>query len=240
LPPQPPANAISQAGFVLAGGQSSRMGHDKALALFHGMPLIQNALTILRSATPTVRIAGSRSSLTDFAEAIPDHHLNSGPLGGIQATLSATSTEWNLFLPVDMPLMPPSLLATLLQRAQLTGAPVTVAKLNGHIEPFPVVLHRCMLPLIEDRLKRGENGCQAAWKTMPATLSSQPAAQLDAVPVEHLIQAGQCSHPNGFPPLWWFQSANTPEELARLNHLAKNKRPKPAPRSSNHRMNRVL
>src|SRR5712675_253877 len=80
-------------GFVLAGGQSSRMGTDKALALFHGIPLIQVALETLQAVGIQARIAGSRSNLASFAEEISDTFPNSGPLGGVHAALSASNAE---------------------------------------------------------------------------------------------------------------------------------------------------
>jgi molybdopterin-guanine dinucleotide biosynthesis protein A len=212
-----PERELAPAGFVLAGGKSSRMGADKALALFQGKPLIENALNIMRSAGVTTFISASRHDLRNFAEELTDGFLAAGPLGGIHGALSATTSEWNVFLPVDMPLMPSSLLATLLQRSQLTGAPVTVAQVNGQIEPFPVVLHRSTLPLIEERLKAGENGCQAAWRAVSTALDTP----LTAVAVENLVQTGQCCSPSGFPPAWWFESANTPAQLARLADLAR-------------------
>jgi len=51
------------AGFVLAGGLSSRMGTDKALVEFDGQPMICRAIEILRAAGLPVSIAGARSSL---------------------------------------------------------------------------------------------------------------------------------------------------------------------------------
>jgi len=42
---------------------------------------------------------------------------------------------------------------------------------------------------------------------------------LDEVSVESLIQCGHCRHPLNLPPVLWFQSTNTPEELARLNRI---------------------
>ena len=205
----------SAVGFVLAGGRSSRMGSDKARALFHGVPLIKVALQTIDAAGIPARIAGSRSDLSSFAAQIPDTFTETGPLGGIHAALSVSAAEWNLFLPVDLPLMPSSLLACLLRRATLTGAPVTAVRLNGRIEPFPVILHCSVLLSITQRLEAGNSACHAAWQDIPLELGSS----LDAAPVEYLHQCGHCSHPRGLPPALWFQSANTPAELSRLNRL---------------------
>jgi molybdenum cofactor guanylyltransferase len=217
--PTPPVDRRED-GFVLAGGQSSRMGTDKALASFKGVPLIQNALQILSEAGFRTQIAGSRTSLSRFAKEIPDTYLDAGPLAGIHAALSASTTEWNAFLPVDVPLLPSSLLVCLFQRATLTGAPVTICKLNGRLQPFPVILKRTVLPLIEQRLESGQNSCHAAWQSMAATL----ACDLGPIPVEYLVQCGQCAHPLSLPPVFWFESANTPVELARLNYLPVDRR----------------
>jgi molybdopterin-guanine dinucleotide biosynthesis protein A len=218
-----------RAGFVLAGGQSSRMGTDKSLALFGGVSLVQVALAALSEAGIPARIAGSRSALSAFAEEIPDTFPNTGPLGGVHAGLSASQAEWNLFLPVDLPLMPSSLLACLLQRAMLTGAPVTVTRLNGRIEPFPVVLNLAVLPHVAHRLQSGETACHAAWQTIPKDIG----IALDTVNVEYLVQCGQARHPGGLPPALWFQSANTPAELARLNRIEAKLQPQTSDASSN-------
>jgi molybdopterin-guanine dinucleotide biosynthesis protein A len=188
------------------------MGADKALLPFAGVPLVQIALDTLAEAGIPAKIAGARLDLRAFAEQIPDILPESGPLGGVHAALTASAAEWNLFLPVDMPLMPASLLACLLERAHLTNSAVTAVTLNGRLEPFPVVLRRTALPAIANRLAAGKRGCGEAWLTIPETLHSS----LDAVPVEHLRQCGQCRHPDGLPPVLWFRSANTPQDLATL------------------------
>jgi molybdopterin-guanine dinucleotide biosynthesis protein A len=206
----------SAVGFVLAGGRSSRMGTDKALALVNGLPLIQIALQTLAAANISAQIAGSRTPLAAYAQEICDTSPDSGPMGGIHAALSASTADWNLFLPVDLPLMPASLLACLIQRAILTGLPVTATRLNGRIEPFPVVLCRSILPHIIQRLATGTSACHEAWQTIPQELGTE----LDAIPVEYLVQCGQCSHPGNLPPALWHQSANTPADLARINRIS--------------------
>jgi len=205
-------------GFILAGGQSSRMGTDKSLAPFNGTPLIQNALQTLAAAGLGAQIAGSRSPLGQFAEEIPDIYPESGPLGGIHAALSASPAAWNVFLPVDLPLMPSSLLVCLFERAMVTDAPVTICKLNGRLQPFPVILNRSVLPLLAQRLQSCQTACHAAWQSIPPALQSD----LDSVAVEYLVQCGQCAHPLDLPPVFWFQSANTPAELAWLNQRSAN------------------
>ena len=86
---------VDAAGFVLAGGQSSRMGSDKALVEFGGRPLIAHAVGILRTAGLSVSIAGARAeiraSLESYAPVIPDAEAGRGPLGGICAALKSTT-----------------------------------------------------------------------------------------------------------------------------------------------------
>ncbi len=216
-----PEKLESAVGFVLAGGQSSRMGADKALELCAGKRLIQIALSALAEVDVTARIAGSRTSLSAFAVEIPDIFPNAGPMGGILSGLTASASALSLFLPVDLPLMPASLLANLLMRARITGAPVTATSLNGRLEPFPVVLHRSVLGPLTRLLQSGQTACHRAWQTIPAELESVA----DIVSVEILTQAGQCQHPLGLPPAIWFHSANTPSDLAYLNRLCRNSIP---------------
>ncbi len=204
------------AGFVLAGGRSSRMGSDKALALFTGEPLICVALLAMEQVGISGQIAGSRSDLSHFARQIPDRTADAGPLGGVYTALIASTTKWNVFAPVDMPLLPASLLRALLERAMITDAPVTAATVGGVLQPFPVVLDRSVLPLIRRRLNLGLRACYQAWKTIPADLGGF----LDALPVESLRQCGRCEHPRSLPPLYWFQGTNTSAELVRLEKMA--------------------
>ncbi|MFC5865496.1 molybdenum cofactor guanylyltransferase [Acidicapsa dinghuensis] len=203
------------AGFVLAGGRSSRMGRDKSLTLFAGAPLIETALSLLRQAGIPARIAGFRSDLSRHAEGIPDGVPDLGPLGGVCSALISSSARWNVFLPVDMPLFPDSLLVALLQRAAITNAPITAAMLGGRVQPFPVVLERPVLPLVQRRLSQGLTACYQAWRSIPAEFG----VHLDAVSVESMRQCGSIEHPLRLPPVYWFQGANTREELAHLERL---------------------
>src|SRR3984885_5429439 len=94
-------------GFVLAGGRSTRMGQDKALLQLAGRSLVDVALDKLRViGVNAPRIAAARSDLSSHAPVVPDLHPGCGPLSGIEAALEATTCPLNLFLPVDMPLLP--------------------------------------------------------------------------------------------------------------------------------------
>ena len=99
--PEPDAD-----GFVLAGGQSSRMGRDKALLAFAGQPLVAHALDLFQEAGLPAMVAGAASpalrSLPVFASVIDDDSPGLGPLSGICAALSIISARFAVFLPVDL------------------------------------------------------------------------------------------------------------------------------------------
>ena len=213
---QPPV-----AGFVLAGGQSRRMGRDKALTLFGGRPLVEIALESLRAAGLQASIAGARSELGGFASVIEDSELDQGPLVGICAAMRSTLAERAVFISVDLPLLPASLIACLLGHARITGRAVTVASVNGFAQTFPAILDRAVLPFLEQTLHSGGRGCYATFREA-ATAMGQPVSVL---PAEVLAQTGQADHPCALPPVWWFLNVNSPVDLARAESILRASKP---------------
>lgn len=204
------------AGFVLAGGESRRMGRNKALVELAGEPLILRALKILREAGFEPRIAGARAELSRFAPVTADANPGRGPLGGVCAALSACQCSRAVFIPVDMPLLPASLIFLLARRAPITEAVVTVASVSGFAQTFPAVVDRGALPGLEDALRQGRAGCYAAFETAALGLGRR----IEVVPVEYLAQAGQVIHPEALPPAMWFLNVNSPADLARAEAMA--------------------
>jgi molybdopterin-guanine dinucleotide biosynthesis protein A len=202
---------VDLAGFVLAGGRSSRMGADKALLSFAGKPLIVHALETLRQAGLSASIAGARSSLQSFAPVVPDAQPDRGPLGGICAALRSTAAEYAVFLSVDQPLLPVSLVKYLLHHARITGRAVTLASINGFAETFPSVLSRSVLPVLEAELQSGRGGCFSAFQAAASSLQES----VSVVAVEMLVQAGQVEHPERLPAVRWFANLNRPADLER-------------------------
>ena len=212
------------AGFVLAGGESRRMGCDKALVEFSGQPLIVRALKLLREAGVEARIAGARASLEQFAPVIADPEPGRGPLGGVCAALAALREPrvsagfvQAVFMPVDLPLLPASLIALMVRRAAITGAVITVPSVSGFAQTLPAVVDPAALPVLEGVLKEGRGGCFAAFKVAAAALGQRIAV----LPIEYLAQAGQVNHPESLSPAMWFLNANSPADLARAEAVAR-------------------
>ena len=93
-------------GFILVGGQSSRMGSDKSQLVFGKQTGVEHIAAALRPLTRTVRLVGSRDQ-GDAAglQNIPDTHERWGALGGIQAALAACQSEWAVIAACDLPLV---------------------------------------------------------------------------------------------------------------------------------------
>ena len=203
------------AGFVLAGGRSSRMGRDKALVAFRGQPLVAHALGILREAGLAAAIAGSRSVLGAYAPVVEDAESGLGPLAGICAAMSSTTARWAVFVPVDLPLLPASLVRCLMKDARTTGRAITIASVNGFAETFPVVLERRVLPGLQSELDAGRSGCFSAFQAAAAGLGQT----MNVVVTERLAQAAQVAHPSLIPAANWFVNINSAEDLGRAEAL---------------------
>lgn len=216
--PAPVAGTTAE-GFVLAGGQSSRMGREKAILQIAGVPLVQHALGILRAARLEARISGARCDLSAFAEVVPDVPTANGlgPLSGICAALEMSSAQYVIFVPVDLPLIPGNLITYLLNHSAVTRSAITIVSVAGFLQTFPVVVDRAVSPMLQTSLRSADLKCISAFRSAANAL----ARNVSVLPVELLAAAGQASHPFGLPAYCWFQNINSPHDLAYAETLVR-------------------
>ena len=195
------------------------MGRDKAFVEFNGQTLLARAVDTLKAAGLSVSVAGARADappqLDFYPPVIADTVPDSGPLAGICAALRSTSLRYAVFLSVDMPLLPPSLITCMLHHARTTDAAITLPSISAFAQTFPVVIRRETLPVLDRELAAGHLGCHAAFRTAAAAAKES----LSVLPVEILIQTGQISHPDALPAVRWFLNVNTPRDLERAGVL---------------------
>ena len=98
------------AGYLLAGGRSTRMGTDKALLEIDGEPRLEAALGRLQAVCSEVNIlSGPRNDERDavlscYGRLVPDVEQGyAGPLAGLAAALGNCQADYALLLALDQP-----------------------------------------------------------------------------------------------------------------------------------------
>jgi molybdopterin-guanine dinucleotide biosynthesis protein A len=148
---------VSRAGFILAGGESSRMGCHKALLPFAGITLIEHIARQASLAAGSVTVIGKPELYKPLGlTAIPDTWPGAGPLGGIHAALTAGLATWNLILACDMPRLSAPFLLQLIEAAESQSAACLIpAGPGSRPEPLCGVYHSRSLPYIEAAIGQG-------------------------------------------------------------------------------------
>jgi len=122
---------------LMVGGESRRMGTDKAALVFNGEKLWERQLRLLKSLEPQTLWISARALpawCPDDVETILDASPSCGPLSGIAAGLSNIHTSHLLVLAADMPRMSLEHLNKLTNLAQ-PGCGVVPVK-NDLFEPL--------------------------------------------------------------------------------------------------------
>lgn len=164
---------------ILAGGQSRRMGSDKAQLLWNGVSWLEHTAHVGLEVASRVVVIGRRRPLNWALESVvflEDSLPNIGPLGGLFTALSWLEHQQDhqpkpqsqkpendalLLLACDMPLLQPKGLHWLIEQWILKSAgcrkfPHGMAvKNDGCFEPLFSVYSLACLPLIEARLEQG-------------------------------------------------------------------------------------
>ena len=102
-------------GIILAGGKSSRMGSDKGFLVLNNKTFVQYSIDALSPLVSKILIVSNNPEYDAFGiERIEDVIENAGPVAGIYSGLEDSSTEYNLILSCDIPLITSEILQELI------------------------------------------------------------------------------------------------------------------------------
>ncbi len=140
---------------ILAGGQSSRLGIDKAFLEINGQILIKRTVAKMAQLCQEVII------VTDFPEKfthlearlVSDIYPGKGALGGIYSGLKVACHHHSLVVACDMPFLNFDLLHFIIDLAP--GQDVVIPRVNGLLEPLHAIYSKNCLGPIEELLARG-------------------------------------------------------------------------------------
>lgn len=191
---------------IQAGGESRRMGQDKALVSFLDKPLISRVIERVRPVADELLITTNRPESYRFLgiPLISDLIPGRGALGGLYTALSAAGTPLVAIVACDMPFVNPTLITAerdLLENLEWDAA---IPRLDTGTEPFHAVYrrHTC-LPYVQTALDSGRWRVDAWFSEARIRFISQQEVQ------------------RYDPQLLAFSNVNNPDELHQAEDLAR-------------------
>jgi molybdopterin-guanine dinucleotide biosynthesis protein A len=192
---------------IQAGGQSSRMGEDKALKPFLGRPLIQRVIERLTPIADEVIVTTNHPDDFSFLSLrlFPDLKPDRGALGGLYTAIASATHPHVAVVACDMPFTSPMLIEAMSRLLVEKEADVVIAKSDDHYEPLHAVYRReTSLPAIESAIEEDK------WKVI---------AWFPQVKVHTLSPHDVRKYDSSGLAFW---NVNTPEEFAKAEEIAKN------------------
>lgn len=183
---------------ILAGGNATRMGGQKALRELRGRTLLDIALDTARAVCDELIVAtGARQfNLPPGVIAAPDdpQHRGAGPLAGVAAGLAAATRDRVLVLACDLPNVTPALASALLGR--LDHADCAFCRHSADEPLLAAMKRKPALRAVTAALAAGRNKVVPVWQALGAKVLTGT----------ELAGFGD--------PARLFANVNTPEDLA--------------------------
>ncbi|OEK04880.1 molybdenum cofactor guanylyltransferase [Roseivirga misakiensis] len=126
-------------GVILLGGQSSRMGSDKAFLEWNGQKVLDILYerVALLSAEVWLSVNSSQyANLTEHYQCIQDRYEKIGPMGGILSALETLESDL-LVVAIDMPSINVETLKPLISAGISTNKPTAYFSKNSLWQPLP-------------------------------------------------------------------------------------------------------
>ncbi len=191
---------------IQAGGQSSRMGQDKALMPFLGRPLIARLVERLGNLADELLVTTNHPAEFAFLglPLFPDILPGIGALGGLYTALSAAREELVAVVACDMPFVLPDLVRAQCDLLLREGMDVVVPRSTEGLEPLHAIYRReICLPAVRAALQAGERKMIAWFPAVKVRVMEPPeVAAID-------------------PDLRSFINLNCPEDFRQAEELAR-------------------
>lgn len=185
------AGSVHAAGVVLAGGQSRRMGRDKALLVVDGRPMAAVVADALRGAgcSPVLAVGGDAVALADLGvPVVADGWPGEGPLGAIVTALAHTRAP-TMVVACDLPWLSAEVIATVIAAAARPGVDVALATTQidpaaaARDEPMCACWQPSAASVLAARFAAGERAVHAAFDSLRVCRVPVPATALRNVNV---------------------------------------------------------
>lgn len=157
-------------GVILAGGDSSRMGTDKALLELDGITMIEHVARTLRSVFKKVVVISNVPFKYGFLSlpAYPDIYRNCGPMGGIHSAFVHTEAPGLFVVACDTPLISKELIEYV--TTSHSESDIAVVSLDGQVHPLCGVYLRSSFPIIEQSLNNHSPRLQEMFKRLNTSI----------------------------------------------------------------------
>ncbi len=149
-------------GLVLAGGQSKRLGRDKAMISFHGgQTQLEYSLSLLDAFCSRTAISSRENQrcvgeVSCGAELVLDLEEVKGPMSGVMAGLRAAQGWPILALACDMPMVDGSLVLRLLSQRDSGKLASCFIGENGRPEPLLAIYEANAMEELQELSRKGE------------------------------------------------------------------------------------
>ncbi|MBU0688303.1 MAG: molybdenum cofactor guanylyltransferase [Gammaproteobacteria bacterium] len=156
---------------ILAGGDSSRMGQDKAGLLLEGTTLLQRVTATMQGVFPKVIVSVRQPRAEVALHQVCDAEADGGPLAGLVAGLAQVETPWMFAVACDMPFIQS---AVITRMAELRGEQhAVVPMIDGHPQPLFAFYAKQALPMMRETLASGEKRVRAVLKQLDVRYVSE-------------------------------------------------------------------
>lgn len=157
-------NKTNITGIILAGGKSSRMGTDKGFLMLNNKPFVQYSIDALQPLVSEILIVSDNTDYDVFRlKRINDMTKNAGPVAGICSGLEASSTEYNLILSCDIPLITSEILQKLIDNID-DDSQIIQAESQGKSMPLIALYKKDVANTFDAFLKNDERRLRVAIK----------------------------------------------------------------------------